>query len=208
MEIDKIPIAEIIPYDKNPRKNDTAVDIIAKSIKEYGFKVPIILDKDNVVITGHTRLKAAKKLGITEVPVLWADDLTPKQVKAFRIMDNKTHEYSYWDYDLLKSEVMELKEMKMDLDLIGFTPEEINFFNPTTNGPANNSYQEWRKSGGLEYENNDENGIQTILLHFKTEEDIKNFAKLINQTITPKTKYLWFPKQPEDEVADLTYEEP
>jgi len=80
-----VPISEVIPYEKNPRKNDQAVSIVAQSIKDFGFRVPIIIDKDNVIIAGHTRLKAAIKLEMNEVPVIWAEDLTPDQVKAFRI---------------------------------------------------------------------------------------------------------------------------
>lgn len=124
MEVDTVPIAEIIPYEKNPRKNDRAVDIVAKSIKEFGFKVPIILDKDNVIVAGHTRLKAAQKLGIQELPVIWADDLTPEQIKAFRIMDNKSTEYAQWDFDLLKGELSELKELGFNLELTGFSDRE------------------------------------------------------------------------------------
>ena len=125
MDIENVPLSEVIPYENNPRKNDQAVDIVAKSIKEYGFKVPIILDKNNVIIAGHTRLKAALKLGLQEVPVLWADDLTPEQVKAFRIMDNKSSEYADWNLDLLKTELNELKDLNYDLDLTGFTNTDI-----------------------------------------------------------------------------------
>jgi len=126
LEIEYIPISEIIPYDKNPRKNDQAVDIVAKSIKEFGFKVPIILDKNNVIIAGHTRVKAAIKLGLTEVPVIWADDLTEEQVKAFRLMDNKSIEYASWDWDLLKEELKGLQTINFDLNLTGFDEAELN----------------------------------------------------------------------------------
>src|SRR3990167_10141697 len=126
MDVENIPIAEIIPYSKNPRKNDKAVDIVAKSIKEFGFKVPIILDKNNVIIAGHTRKLAAEKLGLKEVPVLWADDLTDEQIKAFRIMDNKSSEYAQWDFELLKTELTELKGLNYDLNLTGFSEVELN----------------------------------------------------------------------------------
>jgi len=132
MEIENIPISEVIPYENNPRKNKKAVDVVAKSIKEFGFKVPIILDKNNVIVAGHTRLKAAIKLGLTEVPIIWADDLNPEQVKAFRIMDNKSIEYASWDMELLKGELEFLKEKGFDLALTGFenfldNSEEDNF---------------------------------------------------------------------------------
>lgn len=121
MEITNTPIEDLVPYTNNPRKNDKAVDSVAKSIQEFGFKVPIILDNDNVIITGHTRLKAAKQLGMKEVPTIKAEDLTPEQVKAFRIMDNKSQEYSGWDWELLKTEF----ESMDNLNLTGFTEAEI-----------------------------------------------------------------------------------
>jgi site-specific DNA-methyltransferase (adenine-specific) len=89
----------LIPYANNPRLNDNAVDAVAASIKEFGFKVPIVVDGENVIINGHTWLKAAHKLGLKQVPVIVADDLTPEQVKAFRLADNKTSEFAEWDMD-------------------------------------------------------------------------------------------------------------
>lgn len=133
MEIENIPINDIVPYEKNPRKNDKAVDIVAKSIKEYGFLVPIILDDKNVIVAGHTRLKAAIKLDMIDVPCIYAENLTEAQIKAFRIMDNKSIEYSDWDLDLLKDELNELKELGIDLDLTGFSEIELNKLIKTDN---------------------------------------------------------------------------
>ena len=107
-EIEWMPIASIKPYDKNPRRNDDAVDAVANSITEFGFKNPIIVGSDLTIIAGHTRWKAARKLGLKEVPVIIASDLTPEQVKAFRIIDNKTAELADWDLDLLKGEMDDL----------------------------------------------------------------------------------------------------
>lgn len=202
-----IPVTEIIPYNKNPRKNEKAVEVVMKSIKEFGFKVPIIIDKDNIIVAGHTRLEAAIKLEMKEVPIIWADDLTDKQIKAFRIMENKSQEFSYWDYDLLKQELLEIKSMNIDLSSTGFGEDEIQFFNPDSDKPVNDSYAEWRKSGGLEFGNKDQTGFKTILLHFKSAEDVQKFSTLINQTISERTKYLWFPKQPDDKVKGIKYEE-
>lgn len=125
MKIEVIPISEIVPYLKNPRKNDKAVDIVAKSIKEFGFNVPILLDKNNVIIAGHTRLKAAQKLGLTEVPIIWLENLTEEQARAFRIMDNKTHEYADWNIDILREELNNLKDLGFDLELTGFDNREL-----------------------------------------------------------------------------------
>ena len=96
---------DLVPYENNPRKNDGAVDAVAASIKEFGWKVPVIIDKDNVVVAGHTRLKAAKQLGIEDIPCIVADDLTDDQIKAFRLADNKVSEFSTWDYDKLREEI-------------------------------------------------------------------------------------------------------
>lgn len=126
MQIVMKKCADLIPYEKNPRKNDGAVPAVAASIEEFGFKVPIVIDKDGVIVAGHTRLKAAKKLGMAEVPCIIADDLTPEQVKAFRLADNKTGELADWDFGLLDDELAELGAF--DMTAFGFEeqPEDPN----------------------------------------------------------------------------------
>lgn len=119
MEIKNIKIDELIPYEKNPRKNDKAVEYVMNSIREFGFKVPIVIDKNNVIIAGHTRLKAGKKLGMKEMPCIIADDLTDEQVKAFRLADNKVSEMSEWNNDLLNEELEELLNI-IDMNDFGF----------------------------------------------------------------------------------------
>lgn len=114
MEIINKKLSELKPYEKNPRKNDNAVDYVAKSIEEFGFKVPIVIDKNNVIIAGHTRYKASEKLGLEEVPCIIADDLTDEQVKAFRLADNKVSEMSEWDYDLLNMELDDIVDIDME----------------------------------------------------------------------------------------------
>jgi len=117
LEITYKNIDEIIPYENNPRKNDEAVQYVANSIKEFGFKVPIIIDKDGVIVAGHTRYKAANELGLKEVPVILADDLTEDQIKAFRIADNKVGEKAGWDLDKLK---LELEDIDLNIDMTEF----------------------------------------------------------------------------------------
>jgi len=117
MQIIEKSITEITPYEKNPRKNDEAVEYVANSIKEFGFKVPIVIDKNGVIVAGHTRYKAAQKLGLEKLPCVIADDLTEKQIKAFRIADNKTSEKSSWDDVLLKEE---LTDILGDFDMTDF----------------------------------------------------------------------------------------
>lgn len=124
-QIEYIEIGKVKPYEKNARFNDKAVEAVAKSIKEYGFKNPIIVDKNFVIIAGHTRLKAAQKLKLATVPVIVASDLTPQQVKAFRLADNKTGELADWNFDLLSKEVQELMDTDYNVDLLGFKDGEL-----------------------------------------------------------------------------------
>lgn len=111
MNIQWMDIDEIKPYERNPRLNNLAVDKVADSLKEYGWKQPIVVDKNNVIIAGHTRYKAAKQLGIDKVPVIIAKDLTQKQVRGYRIADNKTSDFSIWDNKLLLDELEDLEDV-------------------------------------------------------------------------------------------------
>jgi DNA modification methylase len=125
MQIETWPVDRPQPYDKNPRLNDDAVEVVAKSIREFGFRQPIVVDEAGVVIIGHTRLKAAKSLGLVEVPVHVARGLSPEQVKALRIADNKTAEIAEWNLELLPIELAELQGMNFDLGLLGFDQDEL-----------------------------------------------------------------------------------
>ena len=107
-------IKDLKPYLKNARKNDKAVKYVAKSIEEFGFKVPVIIDKDGVIVCGHTRYKASKKLGYNEIPCIIADDLTEEQIKAFRLADNKVSEKADWDFDLLSDEINDIIDINME----------------------------------------------------------------------------------------------
>lgn len=138
MTIKEIKIEELHEYENNPRHNENAVDAVAASIKNFGFKVPIVIDKDNVIIAGHTRLKAARKLGMNTVPCIVADDLTPDQVKAFRLADNKVGELAEWDENLLNEELKQLQGV-IEMDSFGFDDleeisKELDNENPYSNG--------------------------------------------------------------------------
>ena len=117
MEIINKKIEDLKPYENNPRFNDDAVQYVANSIKEFGFKVPMVIDKNNVIVTGHTRYKAALELGLKEVPCVIADDLTDEQIKAFRLVDNKASEFADWNFDLLD---LELDDISLDMTDFGF----------------------------------------------------------------------------------------
>lgn len=123
MNIRDIRTCDLKPYENNPRLNEDAVDLVAASIDEFGFKQPIVVDKDLIIIAGHTRWKAAQKLGLETVPCIQADDLTPTQVKAYRLADNKVAEAAQWDLDTLQFELEELDNMDFDMEPFGFETE-------------------------------------------------------------------------------------
>ena len=125
MKIKWVEIGKVKPYEKNPRRNQSAVGLVAASIKEFGWRQPIVVDADMVVIVGHTRLLAAEKLGIEKVPVHIAEDMTPEQIKAYRIADNRTGEEADWDGELLRLELEELQFEEYDLGLTGFNEQEL-----------------------------------------------------------------------------------
>lgn len=128
-------IKDIKPYEKNPRINDNAVDKVAESIKQFGWKVPIVIDKNNVIVTGHTRYKAAEKLGINEIPCIIANDLTDAQIKAYRIADNKVADFAIWDNKLLLEELADLDNIGGDI-FTGFEIGDVfNVFDEKENSP-------------------------------------------------------------------------
>src|SRR5579862_6048328 len=119
------PIDRLREYPRNPRKNDAAVDRMCASIREFGFKIPCLVRGDGEIVDGHLRLKAARKLGITEIPVILCDEWTPAQVKAFRLMVNRSVTWADWDEDALALELQEIQESDFDLSLTGFDVDEI-----------------------------------------------------------------------------------
>lgn len=158
MKIEYQKVDALIPYENNPRVNDGAVEAVAASIKEFKFRNPIIVDKNNVIIAGHTRLKAAKKLGLEEVPTIRAEDLTEEQVRAFRLADNKTAELAEWDFGLLEEELRGIENIGMDkmgFDKSDLSIDEIELdageVEEITNPPIDvhivfNSLKKWREN--------------------------------------------------------------
>ena len=163
--------AELIPYENNPRINDGAVDAVAESIKEFGFKVPIVIDSGNVIVAGHTRLKAAKKLGMEKVPCITADDLTPEQVKAFRLIDNKTHEFSTWSEKDLSKELVELTNF--NLQKFGFDESEIKSAEISAVGVEEN-FSSTEQTAQEEFR-------LAVLLHKKQAEFIREAMKTVGE---------------------------
>lgn len=170
MEIIEKRLDEIRPYERNPRRNDAAVEYVAESIKAFGWKQPIVIDKDGVIIAGHTRYKAACRLGLEKVPCLIAEDLTPEQVKAYRLADNKVGEIAGWDFDALEEE---LDAIDLDMTGFGFAMQE-----------------EYPDDSELDAdEQKDEKTIarlvfQTYTAYSKHEQEIKDFADNIGASVT------------------------
>lgn len=142
MKIVELAVKDLVPYENNPRHNEDAVKFVAASIKEFGFRVPIIVTDDNVIVAGHTRLLAAKELGLEKVPCIRADDMTEEQIQAFRLADNKVSEMSSWDWDKLEAE---LSTMSMDMAQFGFADSPtVNWDNVPDLDPG--SYKEPEKT--------------------------------------------------------------
>jgi Predicted transcriptional regulators len=127
INIQEIKLKDLKMYENNPRINDKAVKYVANSIKNFGFLVPIVIDKDNVIVCGHTRYLASQELNLKVVPCIRVENLTDKQIKAFRIADNKIHEKSSWNNDLLKEELTQLQDFGFDLEDFGFLDFELNY---------------------------------------------------------------------------------
>jgi len=179
------PAERVIPYARNPRTaTDTAVGKVAASIKEFGFRVPIIVDSEGVIIAGHTRLAAAKRLGLERVPVLVAADLSPAQVKAYRIADNRTAQETGWERALLELELEDLRGLDFDLSLTGLDPLEF-----AEHGAETDPYAEWEAMP--EFEQGDKGSVFNVTVHFKSDTDAEAFFKLIGQE---KRSYTWWPE--------------
>jgi len=179
------PVDRVIPYARNPRTtSDTAIGKVAGSIKEFGFKQPIVVDPEGVVIAGHTRLAAAQRLGLAEVPVIVAADLSPTQAKAYRIADNRTAQETGWERELLDLELTDLRGVDFDLSLTGLDPLEF-----TEHGDPTDPYAEW--DGMPDYEQDDLQSVFHVVVHFKSDTDAEAFFKLIGQE---KRRYTWWPE--------------
>ena len=143
MQLFEKSVSDLKMYENNPGRNDTSVDIVADSIKRFGFKVPLVIDKNNEIITGHTRYKACLKLGIETVPCIVADDLSEEQIKAFRLVDNKTSELSAWDWDKLEEELRNIENIDMTVfDFVINNDYIDSFFNEHEEHPAETDYVE------------------------------------------------------------------
>ena len=202
LHVENWSIDGVKPYEGNPRTiTQQAVDKVAASLKAFGWRQPLVVDKKGVLIAGHTRFLAAQQLGMKSVPVHVATGLTAKQIKAYRIADNRTGEESTWDRDLLKLEFEELDAGDFDLDVLGFGEAET--FQLLSGGGENDPEAEWQ--GMPEFHQTDKTAYRQIIVNFKDDAAVDDFAKLLGQSLTPKTRSLCHPQEPIARYADKRY---
>lgn len=200
MKVETVSIESLIPYANNPRNNLDAVDKVAASIQAFGWQQPIVVDENMVVIVGHTRLLAAKSLGLNEVPIHVADKLTDEQAKAYRLADNRVSEEATWDRALLGIELRDLDDLNFDLDVTGFTNVQLSNLLLDPNLMPDD---EWE--GMPEFHQENKEAFRTIIVHFKNEEDVNEFRKLMSANITEKTRAFWFPFTEIESVKDRSW---
>lgn len=200
-EIEQWPIERFIEYENNPRVNDHVVDSFAAIIKRFGFRVPMLVKSDGLVVDGHFRLKAARQLGLDVLPVILCDDMSEQEIQAFRLSVNKAAELADWDLDLLAGEMEILKAYDFDLSLIGFDDGELSRLMSIQDG--NDADDVW--DGMPEYSSSDLTEWKSVKVNFLNQNDMSSFARLIGQTITEKTRFVWYPKQEKVSAMDTEY---
>lgn len=197
MKIEQVPIESVKPYPKNNRlHSEVQIDMIARSISEFGFNQPLVIDEKNEILVGHGRLLAAKKLGLPMIPVHKVSGLTPVQKRAYRILDNKLQNDSNWDFEALKIEFDYLIDSELDLERWG-----LNILRDIILDQYDDVAKEWQDMP--EFNQQDMTSLQRIIVHFKSREDVKEFARLINQSLTDRTKSTWFPYQAPKKMNDI-----
>lgn len=196
-------VESLIPYENNSRTHsEFQIKQIIESIQEFGFTNPILLDGENGVIAGHGRLQAAKELEIEQVPTIELSHLTPEQKSAYVIADNKLALNAGWDRDLLVFEMQKLQDAAYDLGLTGFNDAEISQLFIDDDHPVDHN-EEWK--GMPEYNNTDQTPYRTILVHFESEVFVKEFERVMKQSLTEKTKFIWFPEKQRLDMSSISY---
>lgn len=205
MVIEDVPISAVKPYEKNPRKNDKAVDGVAESIKQFGFKQPIVIDKNGVIVAGHTRYKAALKLGFDTVPCVRADDLTQKQIKAYRILDNKLNELASWDFEMLGEELetFEFDFEPFDVEIPTFDWKEL--LDEEKYGvlppPTKSEKDANSENSNLENESTSKGTSYTNFVESQNEESTPDDDE--SQPQNRKRLVIWYYEEQSNELADL-----
>ncbi len=198
------PVAELSAYAANSRTHsDAQIAQIAASITEFGFTNPVLIDGEGGIIAGHGRVLAAKALGLASVPVLVLDHLTDAQRRAYVIADNKLALNSTWDHETLRAELEALGEVELDLGVLGFSEQELSGIFLDQEIGENDASAEW--TGMPEFDQQDRKAFRSITVHFKDQAKVDEFARLVGQLITEKTRYLWFPEIEIETYADKRY---
>jgi hypothetical protein len=191
----------LVPYARNARNHtETQVAQLVAAIREYGWTIPVLVDEKGEIIAGHGRVLAAHELGLAEVPVIVARRWSAKKKRAYRLADNKLALNADWNYDLLRGELGDLRDLGVDLDLTGFGGMEVE----QLFGPDNDPLAEWR--GMPEFNQNAKLAFKSIVVHLKDPDAVRQFATLLGQTITEKTRFLWFPPADIERYVDKRYE--
>lgn len=194
-------LQDLLPYARNAMlHSDMQVAQLVGSIQEFGWTNPILIDESGEIIAGHGRALAADALGMATVPTITLRGLNEAQKRAYRLADNQLPRNAQWNEKLLSLEIMELKELDFEIDKIGFSEAELS---KLLKIEPDDIQDHW--VGMPEFNQADKNGYRQIIVHFETALDMQNFAVLIGQKITEKTKYIWYPEQQRDLVSDKAY---
>lgn len=204
LKIENRKIGQLNPFKHNSRQHSTQqIAQIAASMTAFGWTIPVLIDEENTIIAGHGRVLAARSLLIESVPCIVKKNLTPEQLAALVIADNKLAENATWDNLTLAEQVGGLKLEGFDLGLIGFSDADLAQLFVSSDHVAD-AAGEFR-SGMPEFEQPDKMAHRSIIVHFRDDESVAEFAKLLKQGVTPNTKYLWFPPQERNVIADKRY---
>lgn len=200
-KVERRSVDSLIPYARNARTHsDIQISQIAASIKEWGWTTPILIDEDGSIIAGHGRVLAAKKLKLKNVPAMTAVGWSDAQKRAYVLADNQLTLNAAWDTELLKIELVELEQDEFDINLIGFNDADLA---KLFSDPLSSAADEW--DGMPEFSQQDAMAHRTIKVHFADDHSVEVFARLVQQTITEKTKFIWYPEAEREKTEDLRY---
>lgn len=204
-KVERWGLDRLAPYARNARlHSEEQVDQIAASIREWGWTNPVLVDEAGEIIAGHGRVLAAEKLGLPAAPVMVAVGWSDEQKRAYRIADNKLPENARWDFPALRLELADLAELGFNVPLIGFAVEDLAAFFASRPGVSvDDPLGEWR--GMPDYNHSDKSAFRSIVIHFPDQAAVDRFARLVAQTITDKTRFLWFPKAEIETYVDKHY---
>lgn len=195
------PLKDLTPYVRNARTHDDrqVLQLVA-SIEEFGWTNPILIDERGEIIAGHGRVLAAEQMGIASVPTITLSGLTDAQKAAYRIADNRLPLNAGWNGELLKLEIEALQDVEFDVGLLGFSDLELGDILGVEPDDPN---EHWVGMPAFDQENN--NGVRQLIVHFETDADVALFAQLVQQQITAKTKYIWYPEHKRESTVNKAY---